>query len=369
MAKKTNFEVNGSKYFRVTKTVGHKADGTPIRKTFYGSGINEANEKADEYMNKLKNGYSNDFDKVTLIELLQKWLFSIKLIAVKPATFVAYESNYRNYISTSNIAILKVSEIKKIHIQDYYNGLFSSGKSTEKIKAIHKLLHSFFEYAVDEGYLNKNPCHKAIIPKNHLIKSEEKKFDCYNAQQLQSILKAFEKNKYEALVYTAVYTGMREGELCALKWDNVNLDEGYIEVKESVKRVAVFDSVGNKTYQTLTLDPKTKNSIRIIDIPEVLIEVLKKLPRVSDYVFSTTDEPVSHKSLYHQWQKVLKQNNIEYKKFHSLRHSYASILLANGADLKSVQDLMGHYDIAVTQVYLHSIRETKKKVVKIFDSL
>ena len=88
---------------------------------------------------------------------------------------------------------MKISDIKKIHIQDYYNNLFNSGKSTEKIKAIHKLLHSFFEYAVDEGYLYKNPCHKAIIPKNNLVKRENKKIDCFSQDEIKDIIKAFKR--------------------------------------------------------------------------------------------------------------------------------------------------------------------------------
>lgn len=162
---------------------------------------------------------------------------------------------------------------------------------------------------------------------------------------------------------------MREGELCALKWKNVNLDEGYIFVDESTKRVAVFDSKGNKEMKTLTLDPKTQKSRRTIYIHDILIDKLKQLPHNSEYVFSNTNEPISHKSLYFQWQKVLKENNIPHKKFHALRHTYASTLLSNGADLKSVQDLMGHYDISITQVYLHSLPETKKSVVNIFDNI
>lgn len=368
MAKKTNFEINGSKYYRVTRTIGHKADGTAIRKTFYGTGINEANEKADEYMNKLKNGFSNSYENVTVSELLYKWLFTTKRVAVKPATFVSYESNYRLYIKDSNVASLKIANVKKIHIQNFYNELFKT-KSTEKIKAIHKLLHSFFEYAVDEGYLFKNPCNKAVIPKNNLVKSEEKTITCFSPDELKAIQKSFVGNKYELLVNTAIYTGMREGELCALKWENVNLKEGYIHVNESIKTVAVFDEDGNKTIQTLTLDPKTKNSIRDIYIPDVLINMLKKAPHHSEYVFSNDNEPVSHKSLYFQWKKVLTKSNIPYKKFHALRHTYASTLLANGADLKSVQDLMGHYDIKITQTYLHSLPENKKKVVNVFDRL
>lgn len=365
MAKKTNFEVNGNKYFRVTKTVGHKADGTPIRKTFYGTGINEATEKANEYMNNLKNGMVNDFDKVTVIELMKKWLFNIKLIQVKPATFMSYESNYRNYVVTSPIAGLKVSEIKRNMIQDYYNKLYKK-HSTEKIKAIQKLLHNFFEYAVDEGYLIKNPCHKVIIPKDNTIK-DEKKLEIFTDEEIEQIKKAFEGNKYKTLVYTAIYTGMREGELLALEWKNVDLDKGFIHVNQSAKRVAVFDSDGNKEMKNLILDPKTQNSIRDIFIPKVLIDVLKTHPHTSKYVFMNGDIPVNHKSLYSQWIKVLKKNNIPHRKFHALRHTYASRLLARGADLKSVQDLMGHYDMRITQVYLHTLDETKRNVVNLLD--
>ena len=156
---------------------------------------------------------------------------------------------------------------------------------------------------------------------------------------------------------------MREGELCALKWKNVNLKESYIKVEESIKRVAVFDAAGNKKMMTLVLEPKTQLSKRNIYIPDVLIDVLKNIPHTSEYVFSNNNEPVSHKSLYHQWCKILKTNNIKHKKFHALRHTYASSLLLNGADLRSVQELMGHYDINITQTYLHSLPENKKHIV------
>lgn len=191
MAKKTNSKINGKEYYRIRKTVGHKADGSPIVKSFYGSGIKEAEEKAQEYMNKLNSGYSNDFDKVTVIELLKTWLFNIKLVAVKPSTFATYESNYRLYISTSPLANMKVSSVKKINIQTFYNDLFKE-HSTEKIRAINKLLHSFFEYAVDQGYLLKNPCHKIIIPKNQLEKHENKKLDIFTPEEINYI-----KNKFK----------------------------------------------------------------------------------------------------------------------------------------------------------------------------
>ena len=163
--------------------------------------------------------------------------------------------------------------------------------------------------------------------------------------------------------------GMREGELLALKWDNVNLTKKSIYVKESVKRVAIFDSDGEKHMETITQSPKTRNSIRTIYIPDKLVNKLDEIEIKKGYVFSDTNTPITHKSLYNWWTRFLKNNNIPHRKFHALRHTYASLLLAKGADLKSVQDLMGHYDIRITQTYLHSIPNKQIEIVnKVFDN-
>lgn len=128
---------------------------------------------------------------------------------------------------------------------------------------------------------------------------------------------------------------MREGEILALKWKNVNLKKGFIHVEESLKTVKVFNKNGNSEIKTLILDPKTKNSIRDIFLPDILINKLKTIPHTSEYVFLNNNKPVTHKSLYSQWTKLLKNDpNITYRKFHALRHTYASLLLANRSRFK-----------------------------------
>ena len=117
MAKKTNFESNGKEYFRVSRTIGHRVDGTPIRKQFYGTGIKEANQKADEYMNNLKLGLMNDDQLYTINLLLPKWLFSVKKNEIKPTSFESYESIYRNYIKPYLIADLPIKDLKSLKIQ------------------------------------------------------------------------------------------------------------------------------------------------------------------------------------------------------------------------------------------------------------
>lgn len=348
---KTNCIKNGKAYYRITKVIGHK-DGKPIRKEFYGKGIKDAEKKALEYMNKT-------IKTEPFIFMLKTWLFTIKRIAVKPATFVHYEGTYRNYLQKCPFKLYQIADIRKLDIQNYYNSLLEEGKSAEKIKSIHKLLHSFFEYCIDEELINKNPSNKISIPKTN----QDKKLDIFNKEELNYIMDNLKGLKYEPIICTAIYTGMREGEILALKWSNVHLDKGYIEVKESVKRVAVFDKDGNKKMQTITSEPKTANSKRIIYIPNKLISILSKMDHQQELVFGE----VTHKQLYNFWTRLLKRLGIKHRKFHALRHTYASTLLLNGADLKSVQELMGHYDIRITQVYLHTLPEKQKEIVSIWD--
>ena len=196
---KPNCIKSGRPYYRITKTIGQ------TRKDFYGTTLKEAKEKAETYMASINKGYSLDYDKQIFINVLREWLFAIKRVAVKPSTFVSYEGIYRNYLSSSPFAHAKINAIKKLGIQSYYNNLFENGKTTEKIKMINKLLHSFFEYAVDEGYILKNPCHKISIPK-HFNFYEDKKLEVFTEDEINYIAKEINGLKFEYIILTAIYT-------------------------------------------------------------------------------------------------------------------------------------------------------------------
>lgn len=360
MAKKTNVTINGREYYKITKTIGHRADGTSIKKPFYGSSKKEAEEKANEYMSKLDYGMSLDYQSVTIDELIYKWLFQVKLNEVKPSSFQSYEGTYRNYIKDSTISGIPVYKIKSIHIQEYYNKLGKT-KSFSQIKKLNKLLKSFFFYAEKEGYILKNPCLNVTIPNQNEFKRNKKEtIEYFTIEEIECLKKAITGHKLEPLILTALGTGLRQGELLALKWENVNLKEKYIKVEETIKTVYVFDSDGNKSRETLVQKPKTSNSIRIVDLPNKIVDLFTSLPHYGDFVFSDEDgKPISAKTVFGNWKKILNDHNLPHKKFHSLRHTYATMLLTKGVDLKTVQDLMGHSDITITQIYLHVMPKTK----------
>ena len=367
MARKTNFSVNGKEYFRVTRTVGKKADGTAIRKTFYGTGINEANEKADEYINNIKNGLVNNYENITLNELMHIWIFDFlhNSSKIKPSTFQRYEGLYRNYIKESNISGLKVINIKTVQVQQYYNEL-SKTRSYSQIKYLNSFLKTFFYWCIDSGYVLKNPCSKVEIKgnKNEIIKGKRQDVEILSEDEIKFIKEHIKGSSMELIILLDLATGLRQGELLALDWSCIDLDNKILEVTRSVKEVYVYENENAKHIETVFQIPKTENSFRTVSIPDVIIDVLKKCDKKEGLLFcDEKGNPLRAKNVSYQWKKILKECNIPHKKFHAIRHTYASMLLKNGVDIETVAELMGHTAISITQIYLHSSKKQKQDSV------
>ena len=160
MAVKTNYTKGKSKYFRVSAVLGRDCNGKKIIKEFYGKSKSEAEEKKNKYLNGVADGLSIDVDNISIGELMRMWLFEIRRVSdkLKPSSFEKYEGIYRNYIEKSPLYSINLKDVKTIQIQRYYNDLYSKGKSKSIIHNVNKLLKQFFFYAVDEGYVIKNPC-------------------------------------------------------------------------------------------------------------------------------------------------------------------------------------------------------------------
>lgn len=332
MAKKTNFEVNGNKYFRVTRTVGKKADGTAIRKTFYGTGINEANEKADEYMNKLKNGLVTNFDNITVNELMHTWIFEFlhNSSKLKPSTFQRYEGIYRNYIKESRIAGLKVHSLNSIQLQTFYNTLYKKKYSYSQINTLNTVLKVFFNWCIANGYMLRNPCLNVDIKgsKSDVINKKSKDVEILTEKEIKTIKAHIKNTDFELIFLLDLSTGLREGELLALDWENIDLKKKKIKIERSVKEVYVYDNEENKHIETIFQTPKTINSFRTIPIPNVIIDVIKSIQPQKGLLFHDEfGQPLKAKNVAYRWRKILKECNIPHKKFHSIRHTYASILL------------------------------------------
>lgn len=367
MARKTNFTVNGKEYYRVTRTIGKKSDGTAIRKTFYGSGVNEANAKADEYMNNIKNGLVNNYENISLNDMFHTWLFDFLYNSskIKPSTFQRYESIYRKYIKESEIAGLKLIDITTLKLQQFYNKL-SKTYSYSQIKYLNALLKTFFNWCIDSSYILRNPCLKVDIKgnKNEIVTCYRKEVEILSEEEISIIKKYIKGSNVDLLILLDLATGLRQGELLALDWKNIDLKNKTLKVERSVKEVYVYENEDNRHIETIFQIPKTQNSFRTISIPDVIIDVLRKQTNKTGLLFHDSNgNPLRAKNVSYQWKRILKECNIPHKKFHAIRHTYASMLLKNGVDIETVAELMGHTAVSITQIYLHSSTSQKQEAV------
>ncbi|MFT5871146.1 MAG: integrase [Clostridium sp.] len=388
MARKINCTKNGIDYFRVTASIGRTSEGKLIRKEFYGESKKDAIAKKDEYLNGLKNGLNVDFKNILLGDLIHSWLFETIRISnkIKPSTFERYEGIYRNYIKNSVLYGLKLNELKSIQIQRYYNKLLKDGKSSNVINNLNKLIKYFLNYAVDEGYLIKNPCNgkKIVIPGESVKESEVRIFDDTEINLFKVVL---ESHRLKALFLLDLATGLRQGELLGLKWSDIDMINKELHVNRSLKQVSIISADGTRKYKTIEQIPKTKGSIRTVPIPDNLINILKthssvqkqeKLKagssyKISDFIFTTeVGTTIDARNITKQYERLLTRVKIDYRKFHSMRHTYATKLFERGVKLKTVSELLGHSNIAITaDIYTHVMPKEKNdaadKINDLFD--
>ena len=373
MAVKTNIEVNGNKYFRVRKTIGYKEDGSPVLKSFYGKTKSEAEEKAEQYLNDIKNGLITSIENYTLSQLMHIWLFDFlnKSSNIKPSTFQRYEGIFRNYIKNSSLAGTKITKINTIQIQNYFNEL-SETKSYSQLKTLNTILKVFFNWCVNNGYVIKNPCKNLNIKgnKSDIIRHSRKEVEILNKKEIDTIKEHIKNTYFELLFLLDLGTGLRQGELLALDWKNIDLNKKELTVEQAAKEVYIFDNAENKHIETIIQTPKTVNSFRTIPIPASLVEKLKAIKNKNGYLFLDAEgNLLKGKNVSTKWTKILKECNIPHKKFHAIRHTYGSMLLQKGVDIETVAELMGHSAITITEIYMHSDKKVKSNSVNKLNSI
>lgn len=410
MATKYNCEINGIKYFRKTKTVGYDEKGRPVKKPFYGDGEKDCDRKIEEYMNKLKSGINMDFQKSSIEQLMYDWLFNvlIKSSASKSSSFEKHETNYRLYVKGSDIGYLLASKVTSKSIQKYYNDLYEKGigitnkrgettikkLSTDKIFDLNKTLRLFFTYCISQDYRKDNPCSlkKIHIPGNADDSDEddesifEYNIQAFNDEEINIIkqnLKYEEgkDNTFNVSTLLDLVTGLRKGELLGLEKKYVDLDKCKIRIRWTLKLVKVYDSPTEYHRELRLIKPKSSSSIREIDFPPVLVPILKLYFAEQEkkwkenglefnddsLIFTTkTCKPIDGTNFTRAWSRFLKRINVNLKKFHSIRDTFATFLIRRGANINDVKALLGHSSIVITEkYYIYVFPEDKSATVNL----
>lgn len=170
-------------------------------------------------------------------------------------------------------------------------------------------------------------------------------------------------------IYLCLYTGMRLGEICALRWKNINIQEGYLTVCATVQRLSIEQENGEIKSRLFITSPKSETSVRQIPIPSFLLPDLQKNSKMttadSFFLTSKSQCPMEPRTFQYQYKRFLHQAGVPYYNFHTLRHTFATRCITSGMDPKTLSEILGHADIKITMdYYFHSSFEFKKNQIE-----
>lgn len=358
-------------YWEARYTVGYDpGTGKQIQKSITGKTQGEVAKKLKEATAALDAGTYIAPNKTTVAQWMDTWRAEY-LGAVKSSTISSYEATIKNHIKPC-LGSIKLESLTTQDIQEFYNAR-QKGDETRKplapktIKNIHGVLHKALEQAMLNGLIRNNPADPCVLPRR-----PKQKVKPLNEEQITKLIKALKGHKYENLILTTLFTGLREGEICGLQWDCVNLETGTILVDKQLQ--SLRKSVrGNRDKYALVLTKNGKE--RYLTIAPFVVELLKKekakqdanreyyedLYEESGLVF--TDESghrITPQAAYRAFKLVVTELGMPKTRFHDLRHSYAVASLRSGDDVKTVQENLGHATAAFTlDTYGHVTEQMK----------
>ena len=284
--------------------------------------------------------------------VLQYWLtFNEK--RKKKSTMAKYRFLAEKHI-LPELGGVKMSELNETTVNNFINEKLKT-LSNGYVRTMAIIIKSALILALNTETVKNFDPQKIAVPT-----AEKSKPQVLNFSE-QKALENHIKNNIDAEnfgILLSLYTGLRLGEICALKWQNVNLNEGVISVNFSLVRV---NENGKWAWETGT--PKTPASVREVPIIEKLLPLFETVKNSSNspFVVAKGDVPLNPRTLEERFEKAQRQAGISHRNFHTLRHTFATNCVACGVDVKTLSEILGHTSVSTTMnLYVHTSFEMKK---------
>ncbi len=342
------------------------------RLSFTGDSRLEAQAWLRDMSNRIESGLTIRGARATFGELLDDWLETAKP-RLSGHSWRTYHQLVRDYIGPK-LGNVRLQDLTPSLIQRFYNQSVSEGIGLRTAQKTHTLIHASLNTALKLGVIGRNPDDSTQPPKP--LQKEMRFLNEAQVKHLLSFAKA-NRDRNFALYFLAIATGMRQGELLALKWSEVDLRNGVLNVKFNLQRMPG----GGLQLQK----PKTKTSVRAIKLGKDSVRVLgeqkellvKERGRIgnvwqeTDFVFpSTVGSPMDATNLWKSFRQIVKKAKLPAIRFHDLRHTAASLMLNNGVDVLVASNRLGHAKPSITlDVYGHLISSTQSRAADVIDSL
>ena len=335
--------------------------GKQKRKYFYGDKRKDVAKQMSELKQKLFDGNYNEPSDMKVGAWLTRWNQGRKS-KLAFGTYRAYRIWIDNHINPE-IGHIKLKDLTTRRVQKLLNDKLEDrgvegkgGLAVNSVKHIYGTINAGLEQAVKEGLVNKNVAAAAEPPK----KQEEEKLHTWTKEEVKLFLNAAKDHRYYLVFYIALNTGMRKGEILGLKWEDIDFKAKRISVNRQVYR----------TDEGLTLKRvKTKAGERVIPINDVMIQKLQKQKEQQETIaemlnkeynkynlvnINSAGNPISPRNAYRLFKRLTKEIDVEQIRFHDLRHTFSTLFLQNGGNIKTLQQILGHASISTTMdTYSH----------------
>jgi len=328
----------------------------------YAKTYKEVKEKKSQYQNKAKPPASKkNAQQENAAYLFERWLAGDIKAQVKPSTYDSYDCCIRKYIipffNKAGCQDLEEASVSQL-VKSIYDlpGLSDSYK-----RKILTILKASLKEILRDTQMPPNVLDAIKLPKK--TGTEVQAFTMGEQRHIENA--AYRSGDVRAFgILLTFYTGVRLGELCALKWSDFDYESGTLSITKTVTRVRNFSDGAHKTL-LLVGSPKSHKSTRKIPLPKFLIKLFKdKEPCCADkelYLMSGTTSPTDPRVYEKLFKRILSQAGVKDRKFHATRHTFATRALELGVDIKTLSEILGHSNVSITlNVYAHSLLEQKK---------
>ncbi|MDO4308678.1 MAG: site-specific integrase [Eubacteriales bacterium] len=312
-----------------------------------------------------------DISKITIADVCTEWL-NMKKLSVKQSTYAKYHYIIKTEIlpelgdyplEKMNSSIINAFTSRKLGVDPNCTDRRLASKTVRDIYTILKSVLRYGENEYHTGPLAAN----TVLPK-----PKRESIETLTMMELRKIAKYLWERPWDARcvgLLLCMYSGMRLGEICALKWEDVDLDKKTIYIRHTMQRITVPEENGESKTRIVVDEPKTQSSMRLIPISDEIYPLIKNLHRFSGanaYFLSNTERFVEPRNYQYFFKSILKKTEIRNVNFHILRHTFATQCVEVGMDIKTLSEILGHSSTNITLTYyVHSSLETKQKQVNL----
>ncbi len=340
-----------------TLTVGYDQNSKRRRRYLYGRTKAEVLEKLDQLRSDARSGTAVEPSRVTVGEFVRNWMETVARQRIRPSTRATYETLIDRHI-IPHLGGSRLNQLAPLHLQAWLATLERSGVSPRQREAAFVLLKTILRHALRLGLIASNPLDRIDKPR-----VPRKELQILSPDEVRRLLEVARGNRLEALLVLAVSTGARQGELFAVQWRDLDLEKGVLTIQRTL-----IEARGHLSFG----EPKTKQSRRRVDLPAYAVEALREhrkrraaTPHPATLVFTDTEGKPLRKSNFtrRMWHPLLAKAGLPRVKFHSLRHSHVTALLAAGGNLKAVSERVGHSRTSMTaDVYGHAVEGMQREL-------